>query len=92
MSFYLKDPASRVDYAIDWSQYLDGATIVASQWAVAPEEANGLAVAEASFAPARAAVRLSGGVAGHVYTLINEVTLSDGCNDARSIALRVEPR
>ena len=27
MSFYLKDPEARVDYAIDWSGYLDGQTI-----------------------------------------------------------------
>ena len=33
MSFYLKDPQSRVDYAIDWSPYLDGQTIETSDWA-----------------------------------------------------------
>jgi len=92
MSFYLKDPMSSVDYAIDWSQYLDGKTIVASAWSVAPAEEGGVAIEEASFDTDRAAARMSGGVTGHVYCLSNQVTLSDGSSDARSIALRVEER
>ena len=31
MSFYLKDPQSRVDYAIDWTPYLDGQAIETSE-------------------------------------------------------------
>ena len=92
MSFYLKDPEARVDYAIDWAVYLDGQTIVASTWAVEPDEQGGIAIEEASFAPERSAVRLAGGVIGHVYTVSNLVTLSDGSQDSRSITLRVEER
>ena len=92
MSFYLKDPQATVDYAIDWSQYLDGKTIVASAWSIAPEEEGGVAVEEASFDTDRAAARASGGLIGHVYSLSNQVTLSDGSSDERSIALRVEQR
>lgn len=92
MSFYLKDPQARVDYAIDWSSYLDGQTIAASAWAVTPDEAGGIAVETESFALNRSAARLSGGVAGHVYRIGNRVTLSDGAIDERSITLRVEER
>jgi len=92
MSFYLKDPEARVDYAIDWGLYLDGQTIVDSAWSVAPDEAGGVAVDEAGFAPERSAARLSGGIAGHSYSVSNLVTLSDGSADARSIVLRVEER
>ncbi|MGQ0589347.1 MAG: phage fiber-tail adaptor protein, partial [Sphingosinicella sp.] len=42
MSFYLKDPHSRVDYAIDWANYLDGQIIADSQWFVAPAETGGI--------------------------------------------------
>ena len=62
MSFYLKDPRSRVDYAIDWAAYLDGQTIVASLWSVAPAEPGGIAVEEDSFAAERTAARLTGGI------------------------------
>lgn len=92
MSFYLKDPQSRVDYAIDWVDYLDGATIAASIWSVVPAEAGGIAVDEASFDLGRAAARLSGGIVGHSYSVSNRVTLSDGSIDERSITLRVEER
>ncbi len=92
MSFYLKDPQSRVDYAIDWSTYLDGQTIAASLWLVTPDEAGGVVAEEASFEPARTAARLAGGLIGHSYSVSNQVTLSDGSTDVRSIALRVEAR
>lgn len=92
MSFYLKDPQSRVDYAIDWSGYLDGQTISASTWSVSPEEAGGIAIDNAGFDLNRAAARLSGGKIGGIYRIGNRVTLSDGGVDERSITLRVEER
>ncbi|HYD13199.1 MAG TPA: hypothetical protein VEC11_10165 [Allosphingosinicella sp.] len=92
MSFYLKDPHARVDYAIDWSPYLDGQTIEASLWTVEPDEAGGIAAEETSFEPGRSAARLAGGLTGHSYTVSNRVTFSDGTTDVRSITLRVEPR
>jgi hypothetical protein len=92
VSYYLKDPASRVIYAIDWLPYLGGETIVASLWTVAPSEAGGLASSDEVQEEARTAASLSGGVVGHVYSLSNRVTLSDGSIDERSICLRVEQR
>jgi hypothetical protein len=92
MSFYLKDPHSRVDYAIDWSPYLAEQSIAASLWTVEPDEEGGIAIAEASFEPARSAARLAGGLIGHSYTVSNRATFSDGTSDVRSITLRVEAR
>lgn len=93
MTFFLKDPRSEVDYAIDWGGgYLDGQTILSSAWTVIPDEAGGLTVAQASFDLLRTAVRLAGGVAGHVYSVSNLVALSDGTLDERSLSLRVEER
>lgn len=93
MSYFLKDPQSRIDYQFDWAGfYLDGQAIAASEWAVAPAEAGGIAVDAASFDFGRAAATLSGGVAGHVYRVSNRVLLTDGRSDERSILLRVEQR
>jgi hypothetical protein len=92
MGFYLKDPQSRVDYAIDWSGYLDGQTIAASEWTVSPAETGGIAVEEASFGLDRSAARLAGGLVGRIYDVVNRVTLSDGSVDERSLTLRVEDR
>jgi hypothetical protein len=93
MSFYLKDPGSRVDYAIDWGgAYLGDQVLAASAWSVAPAEAGGVAVDAASFDLTRTAATLTGGRAGHVYSVVNRVTLADGRVDERSITLRVEER
>ncbi|MFN3351855.1 phage major capsid protein, partial [Pseudorhodoplanes sp.] len=45
-----------------------------------------------SEAMARSTATLSGGIAGHVYSLVNRITLSDERVDERSITLRVEDR
>ena len=93
MSYYLKDPHSRVDYAIDWSAYLaPGQTLALSEWAVEPAEAGGVAVDATSFSATASAATLSGGVAGHVYSVANRVTMSDGRSDERSLTLRAEQR
>ncbi|MGE0180212.1 MAG: hypothetical protein AB7O91_10385 [Sphingomonas sp.] len=93
MSFYLKDPGARIDYAIDWGPaYLDGQVIAASDWTVTPAEASGVAIDISSHDLTRTAVTLTGGVPGHVYRIGNRVTLSDGRSDERSLTLRVEER
>jgi hypothetical protein len=92
MSYYLKDPQSRVDYAIDWTAYLDGQSVSASSWSVTPDGEGAIAVDQASFGLTRSAVRLSGGTVGCVYSISNQVTFSDGSRDERSITLRVEQR
>jgi hypothetical protein len=92
MSFYLKDPQSLVDYAIDWSPYLGEQVIETSLWRVDPDEDGGIAAEETSFEPARTAARLAGGRIGHSYSVSNQVTFSDGTTDVRSITLRVEAR
>lgn len=93
MSFYLKDPGSRIDYAIEWGgAYLDDQVLAGSSWTVMPAEAGGVEVAASSFDLTRTAATLSGGVGGHVYSVVNRVILSDGQVDERSITLRVEER
>ena len=93
MSFYLKDPGSRVDHAIDWgASYLDGQTVAGSAWNVFPAESEGVVVEAASFDLTRTGATLSGGIAGHIYSVTNRVTLSDGRVDERSITVRVEDR
>ncbi len=92
MSFYLKDPNSRIDYTVDWRGYLDGQIVAASAWSVSPDEAGGVAIEAESFDLERAAVTLSGGVAGQVYAVANRVTLSDESVDERTLTIRVEGR
>jgi hypothetical protein len=89
MSVFVKDPAARLDYAIDWSAVAGSGGLAQSSWVVEPE---GLVVAVAAWSGARSAATLEGGVAGRVYRVTNQVTLGDGRVDARTLAVRVDAR
>ena len=93
MTFLLKDPDARLDYLVDWgAEYLGEDQIESSAWEVAPAEPDGVAVAESSFDEKIASVVAEGGVAGRRYRLINQVVMTSGRRDSRSIVLRVEKR
>jgi len=93
MGYYLKDPQAAVDYSVDWGAgYLDGQTVSGSVWSVAPDEEGGVRVVAETVLPTRTAATLEGGVAGKVYRVGNQVTLSDGRTDERTLVLRVEER
>lgn len=92
MSIYLKDPDAEVDYRIDWGSRLDGRSVSDSDWAVSPAEPGGIVLVDDAIEGAQTRVTLSGGIAGQVYRVTGQVTLSDGRSDERSLTLRVEQR
>ncbi|MDQ3139477.1 MAG: hypothetical protein M3Q15_01975 [Pseudomonadota bacterium] len=93
MTLILKDPDAVVDYAVDWgADYLNGDALASSAWQVAPDEPDGVAVADHYFDASVATVKASGGIAGRVYRLSNVVEMESGRKDARSFVLRVEAR
>lgn len=93
MTLLLKDPAARLDYAVDWgADYLTDDLLIDSGWSVAPDEAGGVAVTADGHDATVASVTVGGGIAGRVYRLTNQVTTSCGRRDSRSITIRVERR
>ncbi|QMW23382.1 phage fiber-tail adaptor protein [Sandaracinobacteroides saxicola] len=93
MELFLKDPVGSLDYSVAWGgEWLAGRSIVSSDWSVLPVEAGGIVCGAAAVADGVAAVSLSGGIAGRVYRVSNQVTLSDGARDARLLLVRVEAR
>jgi formate-dependent phosphoribosylglycinamide formyltransferase (GAR transformylase) len=94
MSYLLKDPGAVLDYLIDWgAEYLSaGELIAASEWSIIPDETGGVTVAGSDFDATTSTVKAAGGVAGHVYQLVNRITTGAGRVDERSIAIRVEDR
>ncbi len=90
MGMFLKDPAARLDYAVDWSaDCLGTATIVASDWDVAPP---GVTVSATAATASRTGATLDGGVPGRIYRVVNRITLSDGRRDERALVIRIEAR
>lgn len=92
MAIFLKDPAARLDYAVDWSGSSGSATIVDSDWRVEPADPAGIVVSATLAEPTRTGATFAGGVPGNVYRIANHITLSDGRQDERSLSLRVEDR
>ena len=90
MGMFLKDPAARLDYAVEWSATnLGTATIVSSSWDVEPA---GLTVSAQALSGSRTAATLDGGVPGLVYRVVNRIALSDGRSDDRALVIRIEAR
>ena len=93
MTYLLKDPGATLDYAVDWgTDYLVGDVLQSSGWSVSPVEPGGAAIESSVSDELIATVTVSGGLAGRIYRLINQVVTASGRVDSRSIVLRVEKR
>lgn len=90
MKRYTKDPDSVLDYTIDWGTnwLADGETISSSSWTVQ----SGLTEDSDSNTTTTATVWLSGGTAGSVYTVTNQITTSAGRTAERTLLIKVEDR
>lgn len=71
-----KLPGETLDYRLDWTQRLEGATIVGSVWALCPGSI--LTLASTGYTNTISTVWIAGGVAGATYVLTNTVTTSNG--------------
>ena len=93
MTLVLKDPASALDYHVDWgADYLSEDVLTESNWSVVPIEPGGVTIDGSRFEPMSATVQVSGGRAGMIYRLINNVVTDQGREDSRSFLVRVEVR
>ncbi len=85
---FTKDPNAVLDYTIDWTRWLAGDQIAASEWIVA----SGLTKMADSKTATSATVWLSGGTAGQSYIVTNRITTAAGRTEDRSFTIRVEER
>jgi len=93
MSVYAKAPDSRVDFSLDWTDWLgSGETISSASWRVDPDDADGLTLDGQIDADALRGIHVSGGVRGHMYRLLCRVTTSAGRVVERGISLKVMER
>lgn len=90
--FVEKDPDASLDYEVDWSAWLkDGDTLADSLWLVNPT--GELVVSAPAWNAAGATVlRLTGGIAGRIYTVTSRIVTADGNEDDRSFRVYVRQR
>lgn len=87
MTTYRKDPDDRLDYSVDWSEWLEGDTIASSTWHVD----SGLTVVSDAFSTTVTTVLVSGGTANTEYKLVNRITTAGGLVKETSFKIRVIP-
>ena len=70
MSLFAKSESARLDYSVDWADWLAaGETITTAAWHVTPDEAGGITLDNAFLQGTLSGVFASGGVPGHRYRL-----------------------
>lgn len=81
---FFHDPGATLDYTFDWDGFLNPSeSLSTSTWTVSV----GMTTSGASYAARSATVFVSGGVAGSLYTLTNQISTSGGRSTSRSALL-----
>ena len=89
LSNFPKDPDAKVDFGIDWSQWLvAGDSISSSAWTVS----SGITVDATSHSTSATKIWLIGGTAGESYNAANRITTNGGRVDERTITITVLER
>jgi len=88
-SAWPKAPTAKLDFSVDWSDWLEsGETIASHDWSVPA----GLTEVSASESGGICTVWLSGGVTGTQYTVSCTITTDLGRIDTRSLYITVRSR
>jgi hypothetical protein len=81
-----KDPNAKLDYTLDWTDWLvTGDTVSTSVWTVP----SGLTAVSDSNTTTTTTIWLSGGTAGKFYTISNRITTLSGRIEDQSFQLRI---
>lgn len=90
-----KDSDSKLDYSINWSEWLpSGDTVVNSSWAISfdADDTDPITRVTDGFTETLTTITVSGGTPGEVYRLFNTVTLSSGLVERRNFRILVTLR
>jgi len=90
MSFpsFIKDPDARLDYEIDWSEWLPtGDVITASAWEC---DDPAMVLEDEDFDNTSATVFASGGVIGTSYLVVNRIETGQGRINDQTIKIKIK--
>ena len=88
-STFIKDPSAVLDYAFDWSGWLQSGETIASYVITAD---TGIVVDSSAEAGGKVTVWLSGGTAGTSYRVACKITTSAARTDERTVWIQVSDR
>ncbi len=93
MAIYLKDPASSVDYSVDWSEWLSASESIASTtWSIDPSSASAPSLGVETTSDTTRSVFVSGGTLGERYRLNCRIQTDGGRTADRSLIIRIAER
>jgi hypothetical protein len=89
-NYFVKDPDAILDYTIDWTDWLTGSELIASDtWAVS---STGITASSTSKTTTAGTIWLSGGTAGQTYTVTNHIVTDSSRAEDRTISIAVLER
>jgi hypothetical protein len=91
MSIFIKDPDAVLDYAFDWSSWLDaGSSEAISSYTIDAD--TGITVDSHGESSGVVTLWLSGGTDGTTYALRCEIVTDAGRTDQRTMIIKVQER
>ena len=93
--YIVKDTEAELTYSLDWTDWLqNGETITSSLFTVETISGDTDALTKASQSATNyvSTVKISGGTAGNIYKVYNEIETSGGLTERRYFRVRVEER
>lgn len=82
---FVKDPQAKLDYSVDWTQWLNGDTISSSSWDVPAD----LSLISQNYTTRVATVWIASGTVGQSYQVKNQIQTAAGRIDERTITILV---
>lgn len=82
-----KDPDSKLNFTVDWTDWLEGLSIGGSTWARATGS-TGITVVTSSNTTKKSTIVVSGGTSGETYKIINRITTSTSTGASQLVAER----
>ena len=88
IAVFIKDPNAVLDYALDWTKWLEGDTLVSGTWTIDA----GPTIASQNVSAGIVTMWLSGGVDGVSYAAVCRVVTTGGRTEDRTISIQVRER
>ena len=85
---FVKDPHAKLDYSVDWTQWLGDDSLASVAWTVP----LGIASLTPSNTAKVATVWLASGTAGQAYNITNHIVTASGREDERTFTVIVRER
>ncbi len=82
-----QDPSAHLDYEFDWTTWLDGDTISASDWTC---ENPDITLSLSTHSTSTTKIWVEGGEVGITYLITNEITTVAGRIDQRTFKLKIK--